>query len=113
MAMTATVSGPGAFGESSLHKRIGGAANSVLILGVALLIVGIAALVFPMVTTLVGTIFVGWLLIFWGLVSVFGAFSIRGTGPFFGALLFGLLSLAAGIFMLAQPTGGALAITLA
>jgi uncharacterized membrane protein HdeD (DUF308 family) len=44
--------------------------------------------------------------------SVFGAFSIRGTGPFFGALLFGLLSLAGGVFLLFRPGVGMLLLTL-
>ena len=41
-----------------------------------------------------------------------GAFSIHGTGPFFGALLLGLLSLAAGVFLLFNPLAGAVALTL-
>ena len=45
-------------------------------------------------------------------MSLFVAFSIRGAGPFFGALLFSLLSIAAGAFMVARPTLGELAITI-
>ena len=81
-------------------------------LGIALIALGIAALVFPAVSTLVATFFVGWLLVLSGVSTVLGAFQIRGTGPFFGALLFGLLSLGAGAFMLVRPLTGELAITL-
>ena len=81
-------------------------------LGVALLIIGVAALVFPAVSTLAATYFVGWVLVLSGAVTLFGSFSIRGAGPFFGALLLGLLSVAAGVFILARPQIGALAITL-
>jgi uncharacterized membrane protein HdeD (DUF308 family) len=81
-------------------------------LGAAFLVIGIAALVFPVVSSLAATLLVGWVLIFAGAVSLFGAFSIRGAGPFFGALLFGLLSLGAGVYILVRPLGGAMAITL-
>ena len=99
--------------ESVFHQQVRKESASLVWLGVAFLAIGVAALVFPMVSTLAATIFVGWMLIVSGLLSVFGAFSIRGAAPFFGALLFGLLSLAAGVFMLARPIGGELAITLA
>jgi uncharacterized membrane protein HdeD (DUF308 family) len=81
-------------------------------LGAALLVVGVVALAFPMFSTLVAALFVGWLLIITGAISLFVAFSIRGAGPFFGALLFSLLSIAAGAFILARPTIGELALTI-
>lgn len=99
--------------ENWLHDKVHHAANRLMWLGVALLILGIAALVFPFLSTLVITIFVGWLLIISGLLALYGAFSLHGAGPFFGALLYGLLSLAAGVFITARPIGGALAVTLA
>jgi uncharacterized membrane protein HdeD (DUF308 family) len=80
--------------------------------GGALLVIGIAALVFPSIATMVATLYVGWILIFSGAATLFGAFSMRGAGPFFGALLLGLLSVAAGVFILARPKVGELAITL-
>lgn len=87
-------------------------ANHLLWVGAALSLIGIVALVFPMVSSLVATLFVGWILIFTGLATLYGAFSIRAAGPFFGALLLGLLSLAAGVYILVRPVGGELAITL-
>jgi uncharacterized membrane protein HdeD (DUF308 family) len=101
-----------AFTETGFHKQVRGAAGSMVWLGVAFVVIGGAAIAFPAMSTFVATLFVGWLLILSGVVTLLSAFSIRGTGPFFGALLLGLLSLAAGVFMLARPAGGALAITL-
>jgi uncharacterized membrane protein HdeD (DUF308 family) len=98
--------------ESGFHEQVRHSAGRLTWLGIALIALGIAALVFPAVSTLVATVFVGWLLILSGILTVLGAFQIRGTGPFFGALLFGLLSLAAGAFMLVRPLAGELAITL-
>lgn len=97
--------------ESGFHKQVRNAAGLVFWFGVALVVVGVASLVFPVISTLVATFFVGWILVMAGLVTIGGAFSIRGTGPFFGAFLFGVLALGAGVFMLVRPVAGELAIT--
>jgi len=94
------------------HEEVRKEAGHLMWLGAAFLIIGIAALVFPEVATLVATVFVGWILIFSGVANLFGAFTLRGVGSLFGALLLGLLSVAAGVFILARPVSGALAITL-
>jgi uncharacterized membrane protein HdeD (DUF308 family) len=100
------------FSESPFFRRVQGEAGRMTWLGVALLILGICALVFPVFATFMATFFVGWILAIAGVASIFGAFSIRGTGPFFGALLFGLLSLACGVFLLFRPGVGMLLLTL-
>ena len=99
--------------DTVLGKELRNRSSHLMWLGVALLAVGIAAVVFPMVSTLIVTLFVGWLLTISGVLGLWAAFSIRGTGPFFGALLFSLLSIAVGVFVIAQPGLGALAITIA
>jgi len=101
-----------AFADTAFGKAVRKESSHLMWLGVALLVIGVAALVFPMVSTLVATLFVGWLLIITGALSLVVAFSIRGAGPFFGALLFSLLSIAAGAFIIARPIYGAIAITL-
>jgi uncharacterized membrane protein HdeD (DUF308 family) len=98
--------------EQPFLTRVRSRASHMMWLGAAFLAVGAAALVFPMVATLAATLLVGWVLIVSGAVTLFGAFSLHGARPFFGALLLGLLSVAAGAFILAQPLSGALAITL-
>jgi uncharacterized membrane protein HdeD (DUF308 family) len=100
------------FVGQAIHSAVRKEANKFVWLGVALTIVGVAAVVYPAVSTMVATAFVAWLLIFSGAASLFGAFSIRGVGPFFGAFLLGALSVAAGVFILARPIGGELAITI-
>jgi uncharacterized membrane protein HdeD (DUF308 family) len=81
-------------------------------LGLVMVVLGIAAIVFPIIFTLVAALLVGWVLLISGVGTCIGAFSIHGTGPFFGALLLGLLSIAAGVFMLFNPLAGAAALTL-
>jgi uncharacterized membrane protein HdeD (DUF308 family) len=94
------------------HAQVRKSAAHFIWYGAALLLIGTAALLFPVVSSLVAAIFVGWVLILSGVATLFGSFSLRGAGPFFGAVLLGLLSLAAGVFMLGRPIGGELAITL-
>lgn len=101
-----------AFVDTPFRAEVRKEASHLMWLGAALLAVGVVALVFPMISTLVATLFVGWLLIITGFMSLFLAFSIRGAGPFFGALLFSLLSIAAGAFMIFRPTLGEIAITI-
>jgi uncharacterized membrane protein HdeD (DUF308 family) len=81
-------------------------------LGLAMTILGVVALIFPSMSTLATTLFVGWMLLLSGALTLAGSFSIHGTGPFFGALLLGLLSIAAGIFLLLNPAAGAVALTM-
>jgi uncharacterized membrane protein HdeD (DUF308 family) len=94
------------------HDRLREASGSLFWLGLAMVVLGIAALVFPMISTLAATIFVGWIFLLSGSLTFIGSFSIHGTGPFFGALLFSLLSIAAGVFLLFNPLAGAVALTL-
>lgn len=98
--------------ESLFHGRLRASSNRLLWLGLGLLVLGILALVFPIFSTLVAAIFVGWVFLVYGGFMLFGSFSIHGTGPFFGALILSLLSIAAGVFLLFNPVGGAVALTL-
>jgi uncharacterized membrane protein HdeD (DUF308 family) len=98
--------------DNLFHGRLRAASGRLFWIGLAMVVIGIAAILFPMLSSLVATLLVGWVLIFSGGVGVFHSFSMHGTGPFFGALLLGLLSLAAGVFLIANPLAGELALTL-
>lgn len=98
--------------DSLFSTRLKSASRSLLWLGIAMTVLGVVALVFPMVSTLAVALFVGWMFLIFGAFSFAGSFSIHGTGPFFGALLLSLISIAAGVFLLFNPLGGAVALTL-
>jgi uncharacterized membrane protein HdeD (DUF308 family) len=100
------------FADKLFHGRLRAASPRLLWLGVAMVVLGIAAIVFPMASTLVAALLVGWVLLIFGCITLVGSFSIHGTGPFFGALLLALLSIAAGVFLLFNPLAGAIALTL-
>src|SRR5579871_6444267 len=86
--------------ESGFEKRLESAHAWLFWGGVAMVVLGVAAVVFPLVSTVVVELLVGWVLLLSGAVMLWGSFSIHGTGPFFAALLTSLLSVAAGVFML-------------
>jgi uncharacterized membrane protein HdeD (DUF308 family) len=98
--------------DTLFHGRLRAASRKLFWLGLAMVVLGIAAIVFPMISTLVATLLVGWVFLISGLFALYGSFSMHGTGPFFAALLLALLSIAAGVYMLFNPLAGAAALTL-
>jgi len=94
-----------------LHTRLRESARHLLWVGLAMSVVGIVAIVFPVISTFATALFVGWMLLLAGIFLFVGSFTIHGTGPFFGALLISLLTIAAGVFLLFNPLAGAIALT--
>ena len=100
------------FGHGIFHDRLQKSASWLLWTGLAMTVLGIVAIAFPIVSTLAVTLFVGWIFLVSGIVTLMASFAIHGTGPFFGALLLSLLSTAAGVFLVFNPLSGAVALTL-
>lgn len=94
------------------HERLRTISPRLFWLGLLLAIVGLAAILFPEFGTLAATMLVGWILLVAGALLFIGSFWIHGTLPFFAGNLFGLLSAAAGVFLLFNPLSGAIALTL-
>src|SRR5512135_3460953 len=101
-----TSMGNASFIDSLFHGRLRAASKKLFWIGLVTVVLGIAAIAFPFISTKAVTLLVGWLLLIFGLITLINSFSIQGTGPFFGALLLGLLSLAAGVYMLFHPVVG-------
>ncbi|HXX50169.1 MAG TPA: HdeD family acid-resistance protein [Xanthobacteraceae bacterium] len=83
-----------------------------LIEGIVLVILGIAALIVPVVATLAFTLLIGWLFLISGIVGLVTTFWMRGVPGFWWALLSGLLGIAAGIVLLRWPISGTVSLTL-
>jgi len=98
--------------REAVLERLSEKKDQIFWKGVAMTVVGVLALLFPAFTSLTVEVMVGWLLIFAGAATIYGAFSVEGTGPFFGELLLGLLKLALGIFLVRHPGLGMVALTL-
>ena len=111
MSHTSEVS-HGSDSDSLFKTRVRKFSGGLFWLGLAMVALGIAAIAFPVFSTLVAAVFVGWLMLIFGVATFFSSFSLQGTGPFFGAFLLGLLSIAAGGYLLFNPQAGAVALTL-
>lgn len=81
-------------------------------IGIFMAAVGALAIVFPFATSLTANFMVGWVFVFMGGLTIATSFAVTGTGPFFSVLLLGLLTLAAGVFLLTNPGQGLLILTL-
>jgi uncharacterized membrane protein HdeD (DUF308 family) len=86
--------------------------SSLMWIGILMAVTGAFAIFFPFAATVTTNFMVGFLFIFTGVLGVWHSFSIKGTGPFFGALLVGLITMVAGVFLVSNPAEGILLLTL-
>jgi uncharacterized membrane protein HdeD (DUF308 family) len=84
----------------------------ILVLGCALIVIGLLALGYPGLATLESAIFFGFLLLVGGVLQIIGAFWARGWGGFFMSLLVGLLYLFVGEILVEHPLPAAVGWTL-
>lgn len=81
-------------------------------LGIALIVLGTAALMFPVYGSLVGARIFGWIMLFSGIATAAHAFRARGWG---GVLLQMLIAIAYGVggmWLIAHPVAGVATLTL-
>jgi uncharacterized membrane protein HdeD (DUF308 family) len=97
--------------RQDLIQRLATKRKPLLWTGIALTVLGLMAMLSPVVSTLVTVRVIGWLFLFAGIAGVFNAFSTQGVGSFFGALLFSLLSVAIGAHMIGNPEAGMVFLT--
>lgn len=76
-----------------------------------LIILGVAAIAFPLLTTIAAKIALGWLFLIGGVVQIAHAFSTRQWSEFFFDLLVGLLYLIAGGWLALFPLTGIVTLT--
>lgn len=94
-----------------LIQRLATKRKPLLWTGIGLTVLGFFALLSPVVSTIATVWVIGWLFFFAGIAGIFNAFSTRGIGSFFGALLFSLLSVALGAHMIGNPGAGMVFLT--
>jgi len=73
------------------------------LLGAALVVLGLVALICSVTTTIVTMFIVGWFLLIGGVFYLVGAFFTRGWGGFFLSLLAGVLHIVLGFITLNHP----------
>jgi len=81
------------------------------LLGILLILLGMAAVAFPFVTTIAAKIFLGWLFLIGGVIQIVHAFSTRAWSEFFLDLLIGVLYLIAGGWLAFFPLTGIVTLT--
>jgi uncharacterized membrane protein HdeD (DUF308 family) len=82
-----------------------------LALGVVLLVLGIAAIVRSVASTVVSMMFFGWILVFAGVIEFVNAFMVGKWAGFFLHLLAAILFTVTGVLMVARPVISAEAAT--
>ncbi len=79
--------------------------------GVLLILAGIVAIVFPIVSTIATTIFFGWMLVIIGVVQIVHAVRTWGRGGMAWTALVGVLFAVGGLLMAFDPLLGAFSLT--
>ena len=83
-----------------------------LIEGIILVLLGMLAIVVPVVATIAVAILIGWLFLISGIVGLVTTFMARHAPGFWWSLLSAVLGIAAGVVLLAWPISGAISLTL-
>jgi uncharacterized membrane protein HdeD (DUF308 family) len=79
--------------------------------GLILLLLGLAAIVLPLIATIAVEIMIGWLLLISGVVGLIATIRMRHAPGFFWSLVSAILAIAAGLVLLRWPLSGALSLT--
>jgi uncharacterized membrane protein HdeD (DUF308 family) len=83
-----------------------------LIEGIILVILGLAAIMLPLIATIAIAILVGWIFLLSGVVGLLATFRMRSAPGFWWSLLSGIVGVVAGIVLLRWPLSGAFSLTL-
>ena len=83
-----------------------------LVEGIVLLVLGVAAIIVPVIATLAFTLLIGWLFLISGVVGLITTFWMRNVPGFWWALISGVVGIAAGIVLLLWPISGTVSLTL-
>jgi uncharacterized membrane protein HdeD (DUF308 family) len=81
--------------------------------GIILILLGLAAVVEPLVATFALSIFIGWLLIISGIVGLFSTFKMRPAPGFWWSLISAILAIVVGGLLIWHPIAGVFSLTLA
>lgn len=80
--------------------------------GIVFLLLGMAAIAFPVFFTFGVEQLLGWLLVIGGIAQGIRVFQMWGTAGNFASLVMGILSLIVGVMLLVYPLGGVLTLTI-
>ena len=84
----------------------------VIFAGIAMLVLGSAAVIYDVTATIASVVLFGWLLALAGIMQIVHAFQVRTWSGFFLYLLDGILRATVGTLLVLYPGSGALTLTL-
>ena len=79
--------------------------------GIALTVLGVIAMLVPVLASFAATLFFGWIFLFSGVVGLFTTYHGRRVPGFWWSLLSALVGIAAGVLLLGWPAQGLLSLT--
>jgi uncharacterized membrane protein HdeD (DUF308 family) len=94
-------------------KEMRSARRWLIATGIVSMIAGVVALAVPAAASVVTSVFIGWLLVFAGIMMITYAFSRRSAENIALAVLNGLLTLLVGLYIVIFPLSGTLTLTFA
>jgi uncharacterized membrane protein HdeD (DUF308 family) len=98
--------------QSSVANSLQSHWRFFMIEGIVLLVLGLLAIVVPVIATIAIAVLIGWLLLVSGVVGLIATFRTRGAPGFWWSLLSAIVGIAAGIVLLRWPLSGAFSLTL-
>jgi len=95
--------------------QVGGAVRRHWVLflteGIVLVVLGVLALLAPMIASVAATVFFGWLLLLSGIVGLVTTFRARHAPGFWWSLVSALIGIVAGVLLVGWPLLGTLSLT--
>ena len=99
--------------ESTLTPSAPGAkSGGRMIIGVLLILIGLLAIILPFIAGIAITAFIGWLLLFAGIVHLIYCWQSRNSGGVIWQLLIAILYLFVGFYLIFHPARGLVTLTL-
>jgi uncharacterized membrane protein HdeD (DUF308 family) len=86
--------------------------KGLMAVGVLAILVGCVAIVVPAVASVATAVFIGWILVIAGAFLIAGAFAAHSVGSLILRLLWALLTVIVGLWLIVEPHNGTLTLTL-
>jgi uncharacterized membrane protein HdeD (DUF308 family) len=80
--------------------------------GIILVLLGIAAILVPLIATIALTIIIGWIFLVSGIMGLITTFWARQAPGFWWSLISAIVAIAAGVVLLLWPVSGSISLTL-
>jgi uncharacterized membrane protein HdeD (DUF308 family) len=102
----------GASLDPEVREGLGRSWKALMVVGVLAILVGCVAILVPAVASVGTAIFIGWLLLFVGGLMIAGAFAAHSVGTLLWRMLWAVLTVIVGLWLIVEPHNGTLTLTL-